>query len=109
MDGSILKEKQSLKILVLSLSPKLDWGSYIVSIAKTVSKKIETLISCMKFLSPEVGFYFFKSTVQQPCMEHCFRVCAGVSRCLLGKLDKLQKRVYKIVGFSFTSSLEPLP
>ena len=40
MDGSVLEEKSSLKILELPFSSKLDWGSYIVSIAKTASKKI---------------------------------------------------------------------
>ena len=34
---------------------KLDWGSYIISIAKTASKKIGALIRSMKFLSPEVA------------------------------------------------------
>ena len=32
MDGSILEEKTSFKMLGLTLSSKLDWGSYIVSI-----------------------------------------------------------------------------
>ena len=34
----------------LTFSSKLDWGSYIISIAKTVSKKIRALIRSMKFL-----------------------------------------------------------
>ena len=38
---------------------KIDWGTYIISIAKTVSKKIGTLIHSMKFLSPEVVLYLF--------------------------------------------------
>ena len=33
MDGSVFKEKLYLRILGLSLSSKLDWGSYIISIA----------------------------------------------------------------------------
>ena len=37
MDGSILEEKTSFKMLGLTFSSKLDWGSYIVSIAKTAS------------------------------------------------------------------------
>ena len=57
MDGSILGEKSSFKILGLTFSSKLDWGSYIVSIAKTASKKIGALIRSMKFLSPEVALY----------------------------------------------------
>ena len=36
---------------------KLDWRSYITSIAKTVSKKIGALICSIKFLSPWVTLY----------------------------------------------------
>ena len=48
MDESVLEEKSSFKILALTFSSKLDSGSYIISIAKTVSKKIEALIRSMK-------------------------------------------------------------
>ena len=40
MDGSVLEEKASFKMLELTFSSKLDWGSYIISIAETASKKI---------------------------------------------------------------------
>ena len=51
MDGSVLEEKSSFKMLWLIFPSKLDWGSsYIISIAKTVSKKIEALIYSMKAL-----------------------------------------------------------
>ena len=43
MDGSVLEAKTSFKMLGLTFSSKLDWGSYIVSIAKTASKKIGAL------------------------------------------------------------------
>ena len=33
MDGYVLAEKSSFKMLVLIFSSKLDWGSYIISIA----------------------------------------------------------------------------
>ena len=55
MDESVLEEKASFKMLELISSSKLDWGSYIISIAKTASKKIRTLICSMKFLSTEVA------------------------------------------------------
>ena len=57
MDESVLEEKSSFKMLGLTFSSKLDWGSYIISIAKTASKKIEALIQSIKFLSPEVALY----------------------------------------------------
>ena len=41
MDGSVLEENSSFKMLGLTFSSKLDWGSYIISIAKTASKKLE--------------------------------------------------------------------
>ena len=40
MGGSILEEKSFFKMLGLTLSSKLDWGSYIIPISKTASKKI---------------------------------------------------------------------
>ena len=68
MDGSVLEEKPSFKLLGLTFSSKLDWGSYIISIAKTASKKIGALIRSVKFLSPKVALYLYKSTIR-PCME----------------------------------------
>ena len=44
MDGSVLEEKSSFKMLELTSSSKSDWGCYIISIAKTASKKSGTLI-----------------------------------------------------------------
>ena len=52
MDRSVLEEKSSFKMLGLNFFSKLDWGCYIISIAKTASKKIGALIRFMKFLSP---------------------------------------------------------
>ena len=90
-----------------TFSSKLDWGSYIISIAKTASKKIGALIRSVKFLSPEVALYLYKSTIR-PCMEYCCHVWAGVPSCYLDLLDKLQKRICRIVGPSLAASLEPL-
>ena len=57
MSGSVLEEISSFKMLGLTFSSKLDWGSYIISIAKTDSKKIGALIYSMNFLSPKVALY----------------------------------------------------
>ena len=76
----------------LTFSSKLDWGSYIISIAKTASKKIRALIRSMKFLSPEVALYLYKSTIH-PYMEYCCYIWAGTPSCYLELLDKLQKQI----------------
>ena len=49
IDGFVLEEKSSLKMLELNVSSKFDWSSYIISIAKTASKKVGALIHFMKF------------------------------------------------------------
>ena len=106
MDWSVLEEKTSFKMLGLTFSSKLDWGSYIVSIAKTASKKIEALICSMKLLSPEVALYLYKSTIW-PCMEYCCHIWAGAPSCYLELLDKLHKQICRTNGPSLAASLEP--
>ena len=107
MDGSVLEEKTSFKMLWLTFSSKFAWGSYIASIAKTASKKIGALIRSMKLLSPEVALYPYKSTIL-PCVEYCCHVWAGAPSCYLELLDKLQKRICRTVGPSLAASPEPL-
>ena len=82
-------------MLGLTLCSKLDWGSYIISIAKTASEKIGALIRTLKFLSPDVALCLYKSTIC-PCMEYCCHVWAGAPR------------ICRTVGSSLTISLEPL-
>ena len=107
MDGTVLEEKTSFEMLGLTFSSKLDWGSYIISIVKTASKKVGALIRSMKFLSPEVALYLYKSTIWS-CKKYCCHVWAGAPSCYLELVDKLQKRVCRTIGASFVASLQPL-
>ena len=137
MDGSVLEKKSSFKMLGLSSSSKLNWGSYSISITKTASKniealilslnflspeekenflssivktaskKIETLILSLNFLSPEVALYLYKSAIR-PFMECCYRVWAGAPSCYLEILEKLQKIICRTVSPLVVASLEPL-
>ena len=119
MDVSVIEERLSLKLLGLTFSSKVDWGSYMISIAKTASIKIvliflvliffklRALICSIKFLSPEVALYLYKSTIR-PCMEYCCHIWACIPSCCFELLDKLQKRICKTVGPSLAASLEPL-
>ena len=55
MDGSVIEENSSFKMLGFILFSKLGLGAYIISIVKSAFKIIGALIRCMKFLSPEVA------------------------------------------------------
>ena len=107
MDGSVLEEKSLFKMVGLTFSSKLDWGSYIISVAQNATKKVGSLICSMKFLSPEVALYLYKSTMR-PCMEYCCHLQAGVPSCYLELLEKLQKRICRTGGPLLAASLEPL-
>ena len=97
----------SFKLLGLTFSSKLDLGSDIISLAKTASSKIGALFYFMKFLSPEVALYLYKSTMCA-CMEYCCHVWASVPSCYLELLDKLKEQICKTVEPSLAAYLEPL-
>ena len=61
----------------------------------------------MKFLSPEVALYLYKSTIRS-CVECCCHVWTGAPNCCLELLDKLQKRIWRTAGPSLAAALEPL-
>ena len=82
-------------------------GLYIISIAKAASKKIGALVHSMKFLSPEVALYLYKSNIHS-CMEYCCLILAGSPICYLELLDKLQKQTCRTVDPSLATCLEPL-
>ena len=91
----------------MAFSSKLDRDAYIISTAKTTSKKIETLICSMKFLSPGVALHLYKSTIQ-PCIEYCCHVWAGAPSWYLELLDKIKKEICRTVGPSLAASPEPV-
>ena len=94
-------------MLGLIFSSKLDWGSYIISVAKTASKKIGAWIRSKRFFSPKVAVYLYMSTIQ-PCMKYCCHVWASAPSFYLDLLEKLQKQICRTVSPSLDASLEPL-
>ena len=95
MDRSVFEKKLSFKMLGLTFSFKLDLGSYIISFAKTASKKIGAFICSMKSPS-EVALDLYKSTIQ-PCIEYCWHLWAGAPRCYVEFLGKLKKLICRTV------------
>ena len=92
IDGSVPEGKSSFKMLGLAFSSKLDWGSYIISIAKTAFKKIGALIRSMKLIYLNVALYLCKSTIWL-WMEYCCHVWAASPSCYLELLGKPQKHM----------------
>ena len=89
-------------MLGLSLSSKLNWGSYIVSISKTASTptKLETWFVLWSFFLLRLLFISMN-------LPHGL-ARPGAPSCNLNVLDKLQKQVWRTAVPSITASLEPL-
>ena len=107
MDRFVLGEKPSFRLMGLCSSYKLDWDTWIISIAKIESKETGVLLLFMTFSSPEIAVYFYKSTIRS-CIEYCCHFWGGGSRCYLKMLDKLPKRICRTVNPSLATSLECL-
>ena len=99
MNGDVLEENLSFKMLGLTFSYKLDWALTLSLLLKLPPKKIGALIRSMKFHSHEVALYLYKSMIQ-PCMEYCSHVWAGAPSCYLELLDKLQKHMHDCWSFT---------
>ena len=61
----------------------------------------------MKFLSPGVALYLYKSVIRS-YMEYCCQVWAGAPSCYLELIGKLQKQILTTAGPSLATSLETL-
>ena len=96
---SFLEERSPFKMLGLTFSSKLNWGSFVISITKTASQKIGAFIRSIKLLSPEVALYPYKSTVRR-CMEYCYQRLGWCSWLLL--------EICRTVGPAIAACLEPL-
>ena len=102
VDGSALAEKSSFKMLELPLSSKLNWGSYILSTAKTASKKMGVLICSVKFLFLQRLLFI---SINLPFGRAWNIGVIIASSCYLEILDKVYIRA---VGTSLAVCLEPL-
>ena len=97
----------SFKMFKLSFSFKFDWNSYIISSAKTVSKKNGTLICSIRFLSPDVALCLCQFAIRS-YMEYCCQIWTDVPGFYFKMLEKLQNRIRETVGRLRAASLEPL-
>ena len=60
----------------------------------------------MKFLSPEVALYLYKSTVRSS-MEYCCHISAGAPSCYLKLLDKLKSEYAGLLVLQLLLLLSP--
>ena len=105
MDGSAYEEKSSFKMLGLTFSSKLDWRSFIISIAKTSSKKI----GASKFVL--LIFFLLRLlciSINLPYANVWNTVFISGLVPLIATLASYKNKYLRAVGPSLAASLEPL-
>ncbi|CAE1265595.1 unnamed protein product [Acanthosepion pharaonis] len=107
MSDAQLLDSTSLRLLGLTLTTDLKWNKYIESIASSTARKVGSLSRTRKFFSPESILQIYKSTIR-PCMEYCCHIWSGAPSVCVGVLDRLQRRICKVVGHALASRLRSL-
>merc|ERR1712148_109025 len=93
--------------LGLKLTPDLKWNSYILSVAMETGKMVGSFFRSKKYLTPAAILYLYKSQIR-PKMEYCCHIWSGASKSSLSSLDKVQRRLRRLVGDNLFSTLRPL-
>ena len=108
MDETTLQEANCLeRHLGLKFTPDLKWNSYILSVAKDVGKMVGSFFRTRKFLTPAAVHYLYKSQIR-PKMEYCCHIWAGSPKTSLSCLDRVQRRLRRLIGDELFKSLQPL-
>ena len=107
MGPSNLPEVSDFRLLGLDISTNVSWERYISGIAKSASMGVGCLYRARKFLPADAILYLYKTNIR-PLMEYCCHIWAGAPACHLSLLDRVQKRIFNIVGDELGLSLQPL-
>ena len=108
MGGSAVKEKSSFKRLGLTLSSKLDWGSYIISIAKATSKKIlqKNIQFMLEFLKAQFWVQHFCYFTSMTFLIMLSVILLSILLILLPTLNVIKHLIFGLQQLDLASELE---
>ncbi|RVE49051.1 hypothetical protein evm_006297 [Chilo suppressalis] len=86
-----------LELLGISLSPTLNFGSYIESKAQLAAKKLGILSKVRRYFKPEQLLTLYQAQVRS-CMEYCSHLWDGSAKYQLEALEAIEKRAIKLIG-----------
>jgi len=86
-----------LELLGVSLTPTLNFGSYIESKAKTAAMKLGILNKVKRYFTPGQLLSLYKAQVRAG-MEYCCHVWDGSAKHQLAALDSIERRAFRLIG-----------
>ena len=87
----------SIELLGITISSKLNFGQCIESKAETAGKKLGILNKVKRYFSPEQLLILYQAQVRS-CMEYCSHLWDGSAKYQLAALDSVDRRARRIIG-----------
>ncbi|XP_046976467.1 uncharacterized protein LOC124542575 [Vanessa cardui] len=87
----------SIELLGVTLTSKLNFGQYIESKAKTAGKKLSILNKVKQYFTPEQLLTLYQAQVRS-CMEYCSHLWDGSAKYQLDTLDSVDRRARRLIG-----------
>ena len=108
IDQTQIKQTQCTKFLGAQIDDKITWKNHIIYTSKKVARGLGILCKARRVLDKETlkNLYF---TFIYPYLIYCVHVWGNSAKTHLDHLQKLQKKIVRVITFSkFNSHTEPL-
>ncbi|XP_045510136.1 uncharacterized protein LOC123705420 [Colias croceus] len=86
-----------LELLGITLTPTLNFGSYIESKAQVASKKLGILAKVRQYFSPGQLLNLYQAQVRS-CMEYCSHLWDGSAKYQLESLEAIERRAKRLIN-----------
>ncbi|KAF9822784.1 hypothetical protein SFRURICE_019474 [Spodoptera frugiperda] len=86
-----------LELLGITLSPTLNFGSYIESKAHLAGRKLGILSKVRRYFTPKQLLSLYQAQVRS-CMEYCSHLWDGSAKCQLDALEHIERRAKKLIN-----------
>ncbi|XP_045499438.1 uncharacterized protein LOC123697064 [Colias croceus] len=86
-----------LELLGITLTPTLNFGSFIESKAQVASKKLGILAKVRQYFSPGQLLNLYQAQVRS-CMEYCSHLWDGSAKYQLEALEAIERRAKRLIN-----------
>ena len=106
IDHTQIKQTQCTKFLGVQIDDKITWKNHIIYISKKVARGLGILYKIRRDKETLRNLYF---TFIYPYLTYCVHVWGNSAKTYLAHLQKLQKKIVRVITFSkFNSHTQPL-
>jgi hypothetical protein len=95
--GAVVPQSPQVKIVGLTISYNLTWGTHIMNIHRNANRSLAMLRRARRVLSPPALSTIYKSYIRSQ-VEYCCPIWMGAANTFIKSLDRIQVRAIRILG-----------